>query len=47
MTKEKEKPDKPKESKKRAEKYDRKLAIKGTFEDVIKASFAKDKTPLK
>lgn len=36
----KEKPDKkPKEPKKRAEKYDSKLAINGTFEDVIKASF--------
>jgi hypothetical protein len=40
MAKEKEKPEKPKkEPKKRAEKYDSKLAINGTFEDVIKASF--------
>lgn len=40
MAKEKEKPEnKPKEVKKRAEKYDSKLAIKGTFEDVIKVSF--------
>jgi len=35
----KEKEEKPKEPKKRAEKYDNKLAIKGTFEEVIKASF--------
>lgn len=28
-----------KEPKKRAEKYDSKLAVKGSFEDVIKASF--------
>lgn len=39
MAKEKEKPEKPKQTKKRAEKYDNKLAINGTFEDVIKASF--------
>ena len=39
MAKEKEKPEKPKEAKKRAEKYDSKLAINGSFEDVIKASF--------
>lgn len=39
MAKEKEKLEKLKEPKKRAEKYDSKLAIKGTFEDVIKASF--------
>lgn len=40
MAKEKEKPEnKPKETKKRADKYDSKLAINGTFEDVIKASF--------
>lgn len=37
----KEKEEKPKETKKRAEKYDSKLAINGTFEDVIKASFFK------
>jgi hypothetical protein len=30
-----------KEPKKRAEKYDAKLNIKGSFEDVIKASFLK------
>lgn len=36
MAKEKEK---LKEPKKRAENYDSKLAIKGSFEDVIKASF--------
>jgi len=35
----KEKQEKPKEPKKRAEKYDNKLAINGTFEDVINASF--------
>lgn len=33
-----------KEPKKRAEKYDEKLKVKGTFEDVIKASFLKPKT---
>jgi hypothetical protein len=31
------------EQKKRAENYDPKLAIKGTFEEVIKASFIKKK----
>ncbi len=35
--------DKPKEPKKRSEKYDDKLAIKGTFDEVLKASFVKDK----
>jgi hypothetical protein len=30
---------KKKEPKKRAEKYDTKLAVNGTFEQVIKASF--------
>jgi hypothetical protein len=30
---------KEKEPKKRAEKYDDKLAVKGTFEDVIAAAF--------
>lgn len=38
MAKEKNEKQK-KEPKKRPEKYDSKLAIKGTFEDVIKASF--------
>ncbi|WP_018345017.1 hypothetical protein [Cytophaga aurantiaca] len=32
-----------KEPKKRADKYDAKLKVKGTFEDVIKASFLKPK----
>jgi hypothetical protein len=32
-----------KEPKKRAPKYDEKLKVKGTFEDVIKASFLKPK----
>lgn len=39
MAKEKGKPEKPKEPKKCTEKYSSKLAVKGTFEDVIKASF--------
>ncbi len=34
---------KQKEPKKRAEKYEAKVAVKGMFEDMIKASFAKDK----
>ena len=34
-----------KEPKKRAEKYETKVAVKGTFEDMIKASFAKDIKP--
>jgi hypothetical protein len=42
MTKEKIK-EKPKQS----EGYDPKLAIKGTFEEVIRASFVKDKKPNK
>jgi hypothetical protein len=33
-----------KEPKKRAEKYEEKLKVKGTFEDVIKASFLKPKS---
>lgn len=41
MAKEKDK----EEPKERAENYDPKLAIKGTFEEVIKASFVKDKKP--
>lgn len=39
MTKKKE------ETKERANSYDSKLAINGTFEGVIKASFVKDKKP--
>ena len=42
MDKEKKK----REPKKRAEKYDSKLAIKGTFEQVIQASFL-GKPPIK
>lgn len=42
MDKEKKK----KEPKKRSEKYDTKLAINGTFEQVIKASFL-GKPPIK
>lgn len=34
---------KEKQPKSRPEKYDSKLAINGTFEDVIKASFIKKK----
>lgn len=34
---------KKKETKKREQKYDPKLAIKGSFDEVIKASFAKSK----
>lgn len=33
------------EPKKRADKYEAKLAVNGTFEDVIKASFLKPKKP--
>ncbi|MES2417597.1 MAG: hypothetical protein V4541_05385 [Bacteroidota bacterium] len=34
---------KKKEVNPRADKYEEKAAVKGTFEDMIKASFAKDK----
>lgn len=33
----------PKEKKKRAEKYEEKVAVKGTFEDMIKAAVADKK----
>lgn len=45
MDKEKE-PEEEKKTKKRAEKYDTKLAINGTIEQVIKASFL-GKPPVK
>ncbi|MFD1257333.1 hypothetical protein ACFQ3S_11045 [Mucilaginibacter terrae] len=38
---------KEKDSKPRSEKYDAKLSVKGTFEQVIKAAFIKDKQPKK
>lgn len=43
MAKEKKK----EETKERSENYDPKLAIKGTFEEVIKVSFKKKEEPKK
>ncbi|HXD92776.1 MAG TPA: hypothetical protein VNX01_06145 [Bacteroidia bacterium] len=37
--------EKKKEPKKRPEKYDTKLAVKGTFDQVIAAAFVNDKKP--
>ncbi len=40
-------PDKKKEKKERAKKYDNKLAIEGTLDDVLKVSIEKDKKDTK
>ncbi len=37
--------EKKKEPKKRPERYDTKLAVKGTFEQIIAAAFVNDKKP--